>query len=173
MAKLNPSGNALLYSTYIGGSGFDNSQGVAVDASGSAWVSGMTGSDNFPLRNATQNTRAGGFDSFTIRLDTNQIGSPSVLYSTYFGGNGDDNGVGVSVDGGVAVDAAGNAYITGYTSSFDFPLETATQNNFAGAYDAFVAELNTTGSVLAYSTYYGGSGAEQANSIAIDSIVPQ
>src|SRR5262249_41611906 len=104
LAKLNPSGNALLYSTYIGGSGFGNSQGVAVDANGTAWVSGMTRSDNFPLRNATQNTRAGGFDSFVIRLDTNQSGSPSVIFSTYFGGNGDDNGVGVTVDGGIAVD---------------------------------------------------------------------
>jgi len=167
LAKLNPSGNSLLYSTYIGGSGFDNSQGIAVDANGNAWVSGMTGSDNLPLRNATQNTRAGGFDSFTIRLDTNQSGPPSVIYSTYFGGNGDDNGVGVIVDGGVAVDAAGNAYITGSTSSSNLPTMNPFQAAYGGNTDFFIVKRDTNGAIV-YSTYVGGNANDASFGIAAD-----
>ena len=168
LAKLSPSGNSLLYSTYIGGGGFDNSQGVAVDANGNAWVSGMTGSDNFPLRNATQNSRAGGFDSFTIRLDTNQGGSSSVIYSTYFGGNGDDNGVGVTVDGGIAVDPAGNAYITGSTASSNLPTMNAFQASYGGNTDFFVVKRDSNGAIL-YATYMGGNANDASFGIAADS----
>jgi hypothetical protein len=165
--KLNPSGNALLFSTYIGGSGFDNSQGVVVDSNGNAWVSGMTTSDNFPLRNPTQNTRAGGVDSFTIHIDTNQSGPPAVIYSTYFGGNGDDNGTGITVDGGIAVDAAGNTYVTGSTSSTNLPTHSPVQASYGGNTDFFVVKRDPTGAIV-YATYFGGSGNDASFGIATD-----
>jgi hypothetical protein len=114
VAKLNPTGSALVYSTYLGGSGIDNGTGISVDNSGNAYVTGYTFSANFPLMNPLQATPGGGGygDAFVAKLDS--TGS-ALVYSTYLGGSGDDYGA------GIAVDSPGNAYVTGSTDSNDFP----------------------------------------------------
>ncbi|HZT60121.1 MAG TPA: SBBP repeat-containing protein, partial [Pyrinomonadaceae bacterium] len=156
----------LAYSTYLGGSGSDAGLGIAVDSSGDAYVTGNTLSTNFPLANPVQNKNAGGslgMDAFVTKL--NASGS-ALIYSTYLGGNGDDQG------NGIALDSSGNAYVAGNTASTDFPTVNAFQKNFGGGTsDAFVTKLNASGSALIYSTYLGGSGSqsETGNAIAVDS----
>src|SRR5205814_8754446 len=114
VTKLNPTGSALVYSTYLGGSSSDAGSGIAVDAAGNAYVTGGTGSTDFPTTiGAFQTTKGGGFrDAFVTKL--NPTGS-ALVYSTYLGGSGDDYGY------GIALDALGNAYVTGGTGSTDFP----------------------------------------------------
>jgi len=160
VSKVNASGSALVYSTYFGGSGFDQGQGIAVDASGNAYVTGITQSTNFPTANPLQATIGGFQDAFVARLNT--AGS-ALVYSTYLGGSDFDSGY------SVAVDASGNAYVTGITQSTDFPTASPLQAVIGGGNnDAFVAELNAAGSALVYSTYLGGSGDELAQDIAVD-----
>ena len=159
VSKLNAAGSALLYSTYLRGSGFDHGVGIAIDASGNAYVTGATFSSNFPTTpGALQTTYGSGFVS-----KLNATGS-ALLYSTYLGGsNYYDAGA------GIAVDASGNAYVTGSTESSNFPTTPgAFQTVSAGGIDAFVSELNAEGSALLYSTYLGGSGGAQGSGIAVD-----
>ncbi|HEY3130668.1 MAG TPA: SBBP repeat-containing protein [Acidobacteriota bacterium] len=143
----------LFYSTYLGGSGSDDGTGIAVDAAGNAYITGETTSTNFPIvAGAPQTSFSGVFDVFVTKL--NPTGS-GLVYSTYFGGSGDDAGL------RIAVDALDNAYISGLTTSTNFPVtSSAFQASYAGGEDAFVAKLNSSGSVLLYSTYLGGSGLE-------------
>jgi hypothetical protein len=159
VAKLNATGSALVYSTYLGGSGIEFGAGIAVDATGSAYVAGETGSSNFPTANPLQATPAGNVDAFVARL--NAAGS-ALVYSTYLGGSGYDRA------DGVAVDRAGNAYVLGLTTSANFPTVSPIQNAFGGGYDAFVAKLKAPGSALVYSTYLGGPGLEFGRAIAVD-----
>jgi hypothetical protein len=158
VSKLNPSGTALVYSTYLGGTGGggDHGYAVAVDASGNAYVTGYTRSNNFPVVNPLQPSNRGGTDAFVAKL--NPTGS-QLLYSTYLGGSDFATGIG---DWGyaIAVDAAGNAYVTGDTTSNDFPTVNALQPTKGGGHDAFVAKLNPAGTALVYSTYLGGSQTE-------------
>lgn len=150
----------LVYSTYLGGSGNDDASGIAVDAAGNAYVIGFTDSTNFPISGAMQPTYGGNpQDIFVSKL--NAAGT-ALVYSTYLGGSGQDNG------SDIAVDAAGNAYITGYSGSTNFPVANALQPTRTGLYNAFVAKLNPTGSQLVYSTYYGGTTGEYGSSIAVD-----
>jgi hypothetical protein len=138
VAKLNPTGTALIYSTYLGGSGSDSATGIAVDASGNAYVTGSTASTDFPTQNAVQTKIAGGLDAFVANLN-----SAGLIYSTYLGGNSDDAAA------GIALDTSGNAYITGDTSSTDFPSQNPAQANYGGGdSDAFVAKLPKPASVL-------------------------
>ncbi len=159
VAKLNPAGSALLYSTYLGGSGADDANSIAVDRFGNAYVTGETVSTDFPTANPLQATLGGDFDAFVAKL--NPAGS-ALLYSTYLGGSGAD------VATSIAVDRFGNAYVTGETDSPDFPTANPLQASLAGDLDAFVAKLNPAGSALLYSTYLGGSGTDDANGIAVD-----
>ena len=159
VTKINASGSALVYSTYLGGSGSDGGSGIAVDASGNVYVTGNTSSTNFPKVNALQSTLAGNYNGFVTKF--NATGS-ALIYSTYLGGSGGDQG------NGIAVDASGNAYVTGITSSFDFPTVNALQSAYAGTYDAFVSEINANGSALIYSTYLGGSNRDFGLGIAAD-----
>ena len=165
VAKLNPAGSALVYSTYLGGSGDDVGIGIAVDSSGSAYVTGATDSTDFPTMNPLQPSNAGGGDdAFVAKL--NPAGS-ALVYSTYLGGSGDDVGI------GIAVDSSGNAYVTGWTYSTDFPTMNPLQpaNGDGGCCgDGFVAKLNSAGSALVYSTYLGGSGTDSGRGIAVDSL---
>jgi hypothetical protein len=159
VAKLNAGGSALVYSTYFGGNLFDIPEGIAVDGSGSAYVTGMTGSSDFPIVNAVQATidpaecspgvRCG--DAFLTKI--NPAGS-AFVYSTYLGGSNKDRGTDVEVD------AFGAAYVVGDTLSTNFPTVNPLQPNNAGAEDAFVAKFGASGSALVYSTYLGGSGRE-------------
>jgi hypothetical protein len=160
VAKLNAAGSALIYSTYLGGSSGEAGNGIAVDTAGNAYVMGGTASRNFPTANPLQAAFGGGIsDAFVAKL--NAAGS-ALIYSTYLGGRSGDNGF------HNAVDSAGNAYVTGPTNSTDFPTANPVQTAFGGRSDAFVAKLNPTGSRLIYSTYLGGRSDDSGNGIAVD-----
>jgi Beta-propeller repeat/Abnormal spindle-like microcephaly-assoc'd, ASPM-SPD-2-Hydin len=159
VAKFGGAGNALIYSTYLGGGETDYGSAIAVDFAGNAYVVGLTNSANFPISNALQPTLARE-DAFVTKL--NPSGSAPV-YSTYLGGTGSDAGK------GVAVDSAGDAYVTGVTSSSDFPMLNPIQSTIQGRGDAFVTEINPQGTALVYSTYLGGQGNASGASIAVDS----
>jgi len=165
VAKFNAAGSALIYSTYLGGSGNDYGTSIAVDSSGNAYITGYTTSPNFPTVNPLQPVYMGGgtdgFDGFVAKL--NPAGS-ALVYSTYLGGNGDDSG------NGIGADNSGNAYITGYTSSTNFPTMSPFQPVLNGSEDAFITKIDPTGSAFVYSTYLGGSGNDAAYSIAVDSV---
>src|SRR2546425_4794091 len=165
LTKLDPTGSALVYSTYLGGSGLDAGEGIAVDAAGNAYVVGNTDSTNFPTTSgAFQLTFGGGVqDVFVTKL--NPTGS-ALFYSTYLGGSAFDESF------GIALDAVGNAYVTGDTDSTNFPTVNAVQSVPAGGFDIFVTKLNPTGTGLVYSTYLGGSGTDGTgfNSIALDTL---
>jgi hypothetical protein len=172
VTKLNTSGTSpLIYSTYLGGGSNDFASGVAV-ASGNAYITGSTTATNFPVTasafqptcGTAANCNGGLQDAFVTVLNSTG-GGP--VYSTYFGGQGNDQGL------GIAVDSSGNAYITGLTQSSLFPVKSAAQSTFGGGtQDAFVAEFNPSGSpaanTLVYSTFLGGSVDEAGNGIAVD-----
>ena len=149
----------LVYSTYLGGSGNDTGYGIAVDTSGNAYIAGNTGSTNFPLASPIQGANAGSIDAFITKI--NASGS-SLVYSTYLGGSGGDIGY------RIAVDISGNAYVTGYTNSTDFPTVSPIQATNAGGADTFIAKINVSGSSLVYSTYLGGSSGDVGYGIAVD-----
>jgi hypothetical protein len=161
VTKLNPLGTGLVYSTFLGGSNDDEGIGIALDALGNAYVSGRTRSSNFPVTGGALKTTLGGSsDTFVTKL--NPLGT-GLVYSTFLGGSGDEFG------GGLALDAQGNAYVTGATSSTDFPVTPgAPQGAFGGVTDAFVTKLNPLGTALIYSTYLGGSGEDAARGIALN-----
>ena len=221
--KLNPTGSALIYSTYLGGSGFEEGQGIAVDITGSAYLTGTTSSDNFPTANSFDRFKSGGSDVFVTKL--NAAGN-ALAYSTYLGGIENDVGREIAVDGssgdayvtgraqaagfpytnldwwggnndeafvakfnpggsalvysipfggensdegnGIAVDKSGNVYVTGTTSSTDFPIMTPVQPTNDGDADVFVSKFNDSGSMLLFSTYLGGSNRDEGHSIALD-----
>jgi Beta-propeller repeat len=160
VAKLNPSGSALVYSTYLGGSGYDRGESITVDSSGNVYLAGPTVSTDFPLASPLQASSGGGEDGFVAKL--NPAGS-ALVYSTYLGGSSLDYA------NGVAVDSSGNAYVTGWTSSANFPIANALQPTKLGVNDAFVSKLNPSGSAFVYSTYLGGSDDDFGVAIAADS----
>jgi len=171
VTELNADGSALVYSTYLGGSGNGSNQGdyataIALDSSGDAYVTGVTYSTNFPTKNPVQATNkattASRFVGTSFVTELNAGGS-ALVYSTYLGGSCEDQG------NSIAVDSLANAYVTGWTCSTDFPTASPLQPAFAGATDTFVAKLNAGGSALVYSTYLGGTGSDYATGIAVDS----
>ncbi|MBI2926127.1 MAG: SBBP repeat-containing protein [Verrucomicrobia bacterium] len=159
--KLNPTGSALVYSTYLGGSGEDEGIGIAVDSTGSAYVTGQTTSTDFPTANPLQAAPAGAWEAFVTKLSPD---GTALVYSTYLGGLAEDYGE------GVAVDSAGGAYVTGITGSTDFPTTPdAVQTNYNGGFfDAFATKLNAGGTALVYSTYLGGTNEDQGLRVALD-----
>jgi hypothetical protein len=163
VSKLNAAGSALVYSTYLGGSSDDHGSGVAVDASGSAYVAGFTDSINFPTTpGAFQTVLRGQGNAFVTKLSA--IGS-DLVYSTYLGGSVYD----CEWSCGIAVDASGNAYVTGGTNSSDFPTTPdAFQTTYGGGGDVFVTKLNAFGSALLYSTFLGGGNSDAGYGIALD-----
>jgi len=164
ITKLSADGTTLVYSTYLGGSADDGCYSIAVDSAGNAYVTGYTESTDFPTENPFQGTNRGGDqyrDAFITKLSAD---GTTLVYSTYLGGSDDEEGF------GIAVDSAGNAYVTGETASTDFPLANAYQGTYGGGWeDAFVTKLSADGSTLVYSTYLGGSDFEYNPSIAVDS----
>ncbi len=160
VTKVNAAGDAFVYSTYLGGSADDVAFDVAVDSAGNAHVTGSTFSTLFPLANAFDSTYGGDGDAFVTKI--NAAGN-AYIYSTYLGGTFGDSG------NEIALDSAGNAYIAGGTSSTNFPLVNPVQSTLGGGTDAFVTKLNTAGSALIYSTYFGSPGFERANSLVVDS----
>jgi hypothetical protein len=165
VTKLNPTGSALVYSSFLGGSANEEGNGIALDAAGNAYLTGITTSANFPTTvGAFDTTPNGGQDAFVTKL--NPSGSAPLDYSTFLGGVEFDSG------NDIAVDTAGNAYVTGRTSSSNFPTTVdAFDTTHNGAPDVFVTKLNPSGSApLDYSTFLGGSGDDQPLSIALDSL---
>ncbi len=170
VAKVNVAGTALVYAGYIGGGSDDYGHGIAVDASGNAYVTGYTNSaeaispdsteGSFPVTVGPDLTYNGGYDAFVAKV--NAAGT-ALLYAGYIGGSGDDYGY------GIAVDASGNAYVTGATSSnqTSFPVTVGPDLTYNGG-DAFVAKVNATGTALLYAGYIGGSGGEAGYGIAVD-----
>lgn len=160
VTKLNPTGSAVVYSTYIGGSGADDGKSIAVDSSGNAYVAGRTLSSDFPVFTG-QTTYGGNEDAFIFKL--NSIGT-ALLYSTFVGGAAQDYGT------GLALDNAGNAYVTGTTYSSNFPTTVgAYRTTYVGNDDCFVIKLNAYGTGAFYSTYLGGTNGDAAFGIAVDS----
>ncbi len=162
-AKLGASGATLVYSTYLGGSGAatpEEANGIAVDASGNAYVAGVANSADFPVTvGAFQVNFKGVSDAFVTKI--NAAGT-AWIYSTYLGGSDLDWA------SAIGIDSAGNAYAAGYTSSGDFPQSNPVQATFGGLYDGFVAKLNSTGNAVGFSTWYGGSGSDVVNALAVD-----
>jgi hypothetical protein len=162
VSKLNSTGTALIYSTYLGGSYMDGGNSIAIDGSGNAYITGWTNSSDFVTTSgAFQTTYAGGGDFFVTKLNSS---GTSLIYSTYIGGSSYDEGF------GIAIDSIGNAYITGRTTSTDYDITSgAFQTTYGGGtYDVFVTKLNSTATGLIYSTYIGGSSYDEGYSIAID-----
>lgn len=210
VTKISPAGDALVYSTFLGGSGGEEGYGIAVDSQGCAYVTGYTDSSDFPTLNPLQASRSGDTDSFVTKLSAS---GSALVYSTYLGYAYDDSGNAIAVDGlgnayiagetyspdalanvlvskinangslgykislggtgndvgrGIAVDNTGNAYVTGYTKSNDFPISTnAIQTRLRGISNAFLAKIDGAGNRV-YSTFLGGSGSDEGNSIALD-----
>ncbi len=165
VAKVNAAGTALVYAGYIGGSGEDGGTGIAVDGTGNAYVTGDTSSTQatFPVLAGPDLTFNGGpFDAFVAKV--NAAGTAEV-YAGYIGGSGEDRGTGIAVDG------AGNAYVTGDTSSTQatFPVLVGPDLTFnGGLFDAFVAKVNAAGTALVYAGYIGGSDSDLGFGIAVD-----
>jgi hypothetical protein len=151
----------LAYSTFLGGSGPDSGRALALDRTGHAYVTGAAQSVDFPTTPGSFDRDLGGIgDIFVTKL--NAAGS-GLVYSTFIGGGDLDVGY------GIALDRAGNAYVTGDTYSADFPTTPgAFDRSFNGDHDAFVLKLNPTGSALVYSTYLGRNGPEAGKAIAVD-----
>ena len=162
VTKIDASGTSLLYSTYLGGNKDDWGHSIAVDSAGNACVAGETSSSDFPTANAIDGSYNGGFtDAFVTKVAAS---GTSLLYSTYLGGMHYDYAK------SIAVDSAGNAYVTGDTWSSDFPTKNAIDGSFNGGYsDVFVTKVAASGTSLSYSTYLGGSDRDEGNGIAVDS----
>jgi uncharacterized repeat protein (TIGR02543 family) len=162
VAKLTPDGSTLAYSTFLGGSGGDAAAGIAVDSAGNAYVTGSTASANFPSTpGGYQPVYGGNTDGFLTKLSPD---GTALVYSTLLGGGGEDHA------NAVAVDSSGNAYVTGSTSSADFPTTPdAFSRSLNGISDAFVAKVNATGTGLLFSTVGGGSNSDRGNAIGVDS----
>jgi len=169
VTKLNPNGTALVYSTYLGGGSDDAALAIAVDSSGRAYVTGVAQNPKFPTTPGAFQTKCGTDGTCNGGLDDAFVtvynpGGTAFVYSTFLGGSNTDEGF------AIAVDSAGDAYVTGLTkSNTDFPLKSAVQPTFGGGnQDAFVTELNPTGSALVYSTYLGGNQDDAGTGIAVD-----
>lgn len=160
VTKLNSAGSAILWSSRIGGSDFDEARGLGFDPSGNVVVSGQTRSANFPVTAGVVDAVFGGeSEAFVLKL--NAAGS-ALLWSTFLGGSDREEG------DELAVDAAGNVYTVGMTTSFDFPLRGAFQAQNRGPHDLFVSKLNPTATAFVWSSYFGGSGDDHSPSLAID-----
>ena len=161
LTKLNPAGSALVYSTFIGGSDFDSVAGLRVDSAGSAYLAGGTSSVDWPVTPGAFDTTNNNGDAFVTKF--NPAGS-ALVYSTFIGGSDFD------AVGGIVLDPAGNAWLTGNTSSVDFPVTAGAPDTTynGGGSDAIIAELNATGTALPFATFLGGSVTEGGIDIARD-----
>jgi hypothetical protein len=159
--KLNSDGDELIYSSFIGGEGYDAGQGVTVTSTGYAYLTGVTASQNFPILNPYDGTYNGGdADAFILGV------SPSgrtLEFATFFGGTGEDSGT------AIVADQTGVLYLTGYTSSLDMPtIDPIDETNGGGASDCYIMKITSDGSQLLFATYAGGEGQDRGNDIKID-----
>jgi hypothetical protein len=160
VVKLNTDGTDLVYATFLGGTDADKGSSIALDVDGNVYVTGYTQSNGFPTSPGYDTTYNGDYDAFAVKLNA---GGTDLIYATFLGGSGYDKGFGISVDG------AGNAYVTGETTSSDFPtISGSYDTTFNGDYDAFLVKLNAGGTDLIYATFLGGSNEDDGYSIAVD-----
>jgi photosystem II stability/assembly factor-like uncharacterized protein len=164
VSKINPAVPSFVFSTYLDGSECDSARAIALDSGANIYVTGSTGSQDFPLASAFQSTKGGtvglfSTDAFVTKFTT----SGSLVYSTYLGGAGDDHGF------GIAVDTLGNAHVTGMTESGNFPTLNPIQAASGGSDEVFVTKFNFQGTALIYSTFLGGSQDDAGRAIAVDS----
>src|SRR5262249_47419269 len=161
VTKFDVLGSTLVYSTYLHGSGSDYGFGITVDVTSNAYVTGPTFSSDFPTTAGDfQTALTGSSDAFVSKLSP--AGS-ALVYSTFLGGSGQQGGY------GIAIDASGNAHVTGLTTSSDFPTTPdAFQNSYGRNDDVFVTKFDATGSALLYSTYLGGTKQDFSSGIAVD-----
>jgi hypothetical protein len=158
ITKIAPDGSAILFSTYLGGQLDDRGEGIAVDNTGHVYVTGMTVSSDFPLQMPYQPVKVGYRDVFVSKLMPD---GSSLVYSTYLGGSWGDQ-----VEA-IAVDTMGQAYVTGMTEAHNFPLMNPYQG-YDGTASGFITKFNTSGTALVFSTYFGGSGIDSIETIAVD-----
>jgi uncharacterized repeat protein (TIGR01451 family) len=165
VTKLNATGSAFLYSTYIGGNSNDIGYDITIDSTGNAYLTGLTSSTNYPTtQGAYDITYNDGYqgDAFVTKLNNS---GTALIYSTFLGGSNGEQG------NGIAIDMSGNAYITGNTASTNFPTTAgALQTVATNSVEAFVTKLDNAGAALVYSTYLGGTSADQGSNIAVDTI---
>jgi len=170
LSKINSRGSGFVYSTFLGGSGEEDMGAITLDSAANVSLVGSTTSTDFPTVNPIQAINAGGWDVFVTKIDA---AGGALVYSTYLGGSDRDNAYSALVGGGgsmgIAVDKAGNTFVTGYTSSSDFPVLNTIQRTFGGRTDAFVTGINSAGSALIFSTYFGGSGLDYGAGLGVDS----
>jgi hypothetical protein len=159
VTQLSESGNTLAFSTYFGGGSNDIGNAISIDSSGDVYITGYTDSKNFPVKNAWNGTLSGGVDAYIAKIS---VSDKSLVYSTFLGGTSDDSGC------GIAVDPTGAAYITGYTSSKDFPLRKSPYESLSGDRDAFVTKINPAGDALSFSTFLGGQSCDCGKGITVD-----
>src|SRR5262249_59062612 len=133
---------------YLGGSGEDLALGIALDISGNAYITGYTSSNDYTTQSPIQAVSRGGLEALVTKVFAD---ASSIVFNTYFGGNGSD------VGNAIAVDSSGSCYVTGSTTSTNLPTRTPLQAVNRGALDAFVAKFNASGSLIIYSTYLGGA----------------
>ena len=171
VTKFTPSGTSLVYSTFLGGTGREQGQGIDVDSNGNAYITGLTESFDNPFTSAYEGFPVtpgafqirGSFDAFVTKLNAQGSG---LIYSTYLGGS-----AGVERGWAIAVDGAGSAYITGDTASTNFPIANSFQSTYGGGLsDAFVTKMNSTGSGLVYSTFLGGALTDEGRGIALNGV---
>ncbi len=158
LTEMKPDGSALIYSTYIGGTGTDFGNAVALDSAGNAYVAGATNSTDIQTRNALQLGNVGQYDAFVTEVSP----TGTLLYATYLGGALNDYGV------GIAVDASGNVIVGGYTFSTDFPTQDALQSSNAGGSDLFISKFTPGSTALLFSTYLGGGSIDHLAAMATD-----
>ncbi|MGY5858877.1 MAG: SBBP repeat-containing protein [Candidatus Thorarchaeota archaeon] len=161
VVKVNATGTGTIYSTYLGGAGIDEVASITVDDSGCVYGTGYSASSDLPTVNAYDDSLNGFMDCILFKLSQD---GQSLLYSSYFGGSGNDFGT------GIAIDSVRAAYITGYTDSDDYPLMNAHDSTFGGVKDCIVSKFNITTGALEYSTYLGGSGDDSGQGISINSM---
>jgi hypothetical protein len=165
VTKLNPAGSALIYSTFLGRGNDEIGEGIAIDPFGMAYVAGTTRSPGFPMVGGSFDTVwNGGRDVFVTKLNPAGAG---LVYSTFVGGNGHDNATDIAVATAGAI--FGQAYVTGYTRSANFPVTGGAFDMAAnGNSDAYVTTLNAAGAALVYSTYLGGAADDFGRAIVLD-----
>ncbi len=162
-AKIDTTARTLVYSTFLGGSGDDRGEGIAIDDADRMYIVGTTSSTDFPVKNAFQGSTGGLDDVFVSKIDLSFAGATAHIFSTYFGGSGNDRGRGITLD------SVSAPYVTGSTSSSNFPLQNPFQSSLSGGFDVFLFKMSSDGNSLSYSTYIGGSGFDEGTAVALSS----
>jgi len=160
VTKIHPSGKSLMFSTYLGGSSLDFGKDISLGSSGTIWVTGYTGSADFPVKDAIFPEFSGKLDAFITQFD---VSGSALVFSTYLGGSSNDIGNAISNE------SKGSVFITGYTESGNFPIKNALDENLSGRVDAFVTKISVSDKGLVCSTFLGGSSEDSGCDIEVDS----